>query len=367
MNKMKKAGIASLAVQIILFKFLASRPDWIENYYVPYVFRPLSFILRSFTSFFPFSVGLILVYLAVFLLIFFLVKNYRLVFLRKKHFWAYTSTLIAWLSPIYLYFMLTWGFLYHRQPVSELMGFSSPENINVKELRDLCEHLVNETNATRALLDSKTIENLSRTDVLNKAPQAFQNLEKELPFLKYQTPSIKAATGSKFIAYMGAGGIYTFWSGEANINKIHPTIAIPGVTLHEMAHQAGIASEDEANFIAYYTGKSHPDPLFRYSANYEVVFRSLNKLWWADSTAANSLFSQLDSVVLQDRQLDYESWAPYRNLVQQYVVSPFYSFFLKSNGVQEGIMSYDRVVDLIILERRRLLSFPENTSSSKLF
>jgi len=48
------------------------------------------------------------------------------------------------------------------------------------------------------------------------------------------------------MSYLGIGGVYFPFTGEANVNISMPHTSIPFTACHEMAHQIGFAREDEA-------------------------------------------------------------------------------------------------------------------------
>lgn len=339
---MRKFLRYSLPIQILFFHLLKKNTAWIEKYYIPYIFEPISAVLRSISSLFPFSFGLVLAYLAVAYLVYFLFT-----LKKRKNLLLGFLTLI---SPLYFYYQITWGLLYHREPISQKLGYDESTPASTEELRNLCIDLVKKTNETRARIENGQLSSLTYAQAFQQAPLYYNNLG--LPFLKYTKPSIKLAAGAPLLAYMGTSGIYTFWTGEANINSINIEADLPGVTLHEMAHQMGIASEDEANYCAWLAGKNANDPLFQYSAYYHVVWRALRRLNTVDSTTAKSLYAALDTAVIRDAQKDQKRWEKYRNPVQARLVAPIYNLFLKANGSEYGIMSYDRVIDLIIYDQR---------------
>lgn len=348
---LRTLGVVTLFLQLLLFRFLCTQTQWIETVFIPRIFYPFSKVFRLVTSWFPFSLGLVIIYFLTGLLLVLLVRSVRQIIRGKRSVKDFLFSILAWSSPVFLFYTVTWGLLYYRQPVSTLLHYDTAP-ATVEELRSLCENLVERTNHTRRQLTDSAIYDISPAYLIERAPKAY--LSTDLPFLKYNTPSIKMATGSGLLAYMGTSGIYTFWSGEAHVNRINTNADLPAVTLHEMAHQMGFASEDEANYIAWRAGKDYPDPLFQYSACYNVVWRSLRRLWNVDSTYAQTLYSRLDSAVYRDAEIENARWDPYRNPVQRYLISPFYNLFLKANGREYGIMSYDRVVDLIIYERRKV-------------
>lgn len=351
---LRTLGLITLPLQLLLFRFLCTQTQWIETVFIPHIFYPLSGAFRRFTSWFSFSVGLVFIYLLAGALFILLINAIRKMIRGEKSLKNVLLSLLAWSSPVFFFYTVTWGLLYYRQPLSHLLQYDTAP-VTVEELRALCEDLVERTNLTRSELSDSAIYNVNPASLPEKAPRAYTDLS--LPFLKYSIPSVKMATGSPLLACMGTSGIYTFWSGEANVNRINTNVDLPAVALHEIAHQLGFASEEEASYLAWLAGKDHPDRLFQYSASYNVVWRSLRRLNSVDSTYARNLYSRLDSAVYRDAETEYARWAPYRNPVQKYVISPFYNLFLKANGREYGIMSYDRVVDLIIYERRKTGKF----------
>src|SRR5690554_7630473 len=55
--------------------------------------------------------------------------------------------------------------------------------------------------------------------------------------------------------------------------SLHDALPIwPFTACHELAHQAGIGFEDEANYIGFVLARQSDDALFRYSAYYATVW-----------------------------------------------------------------------------------------------
>ncbi len=254
---------------------------------------------------------------------------------------------------MYLFFMLSWGLAYHKKPLERILNLNT-KNIQNQEVIALCNELIDSANVTRARVSESILKELTLEKVFELSPIGYENLKTRYSFLDYTTPSVKKATGSSLLAYMSTSGVYMFPSGEANVNTINVIYDAPYVTTHEMAHQLGFASEEEANYLAYLACKNNPNTVFQYSAYYGTVFRALNKVWEIDSTYSKSLFDKLSPAVKADREKEILVWKKFRNPIQQYVVSPFYDLFLKSNGQEQGSRSYDLVIDLMVAERRRL-------------
>ena len=151
------------------------------------------------------------------------------------------------------------------------------------------------------------------------------------------------------MSYFGTSGIYFPFTGEANINADQPGFLLPAVICHEMAHQIGFASEDEANFIAYLTCRLNPDPLFQYSGNLMALIYSLNTLKKMDFDAYLQLKETCSKEVTEDIEANNQYWSSFYNPLMT-MTSWFYDLFLKANDQPEGIDSYNLMVDLLIGE-----------------
>jgi hypothetical protein len=261
--------------------------------------------------------------------------------------------LLSFISPIYFFYMILWGLAYHRLPLEKLMRLDSSK-LAKNEVISLTNTLIDSANFYRKNISNTSIQNYTFDKVFDKAPLGFQRLSSQYSYLKYTVPSIKKASGSYLLAYMGTSGVYLFPTGEANVNTLNRIYDAPYTTSHEMAHQLGIASEDEANFVAYLACKNHPDTLFRYSAYYSTVFRFINRIGRYDSLAAKQLYNRLIPEVIGDRKNEIEVWKQFQNPFEKYIISNIYDLFLKSNGVEDGSNSYDRVIELMVSERRKL-------------
>ena len=348
----KIISIILIPVQWLIFKIVASNHQWIEYNYTRGFFRIFSGLLRKATSNFDFSLGLMLVYFFSGLLILGFLRFLILIRNKKRTFKRLFINILAYFSPLYLFFMLSWGLAYHKMPIEKLMNLNR-ENISNREVINLCEALVDSVNIARKRLHENDIEKTSIETVFDKAPEAYENLAIRYPFLTYKNPSIKKAAGSTLLSYMSTSGVYMFPTGEANVNDLGMIYDLPFVTTHEMAHQLGFASEDEANYLAYLACKNHPDPLFRYSAYYGTTFRALGKVWEIDSVYSKRLYNLLTPQVRGDYEKEKNHWKQFQNPIERYIVSPFYDLFLRSNGVEQGSRSYDLVIELLVAERRQ--------------
>ena len=71
--------------------------------------------------------------------------------------------------------------------------------------------------------------------------------------------------------YFGYTGYYNPFTGEAQVRTDIPQILTPAIACHEVAHQLGYASEDEANFIAYLLCSHSNNIYFKYAITLELI------------------------------------------------------------------------------------------------
>lgn len=76
---------------------------------------------------------------------------------------------------------------------------------------------------------------------------------------------IKQIAVSKLMTYTHIAGVYTYYTGEANLNTNFPSYTLPYTAAHELSHQRGTAREDEANFLAFLVCMESDDEYIKYS------------------------------------------------------------------------------------------------------
>lgn len=334
-----------MPLTLIVFGFLKFYPSITEKYYSQGFFRLWNTFFRIMLGWLNFSLGLTLAFVFAPILVVIILKNFK-----KNKTWFINAFFYLYL--IYFFYMLTWGLAYHKQPIDTLLDLNK-DNIELHEISALAKELIDSTNYYKARLENLQNNSIEDKEIIEQATDSYQTLAKRNLIFSYNNKSIKKATGSNLLAYMGTSGIFFFPTGEANYNSNNLTFDLPYVITHEIAHQLGFASEDEANYVAYLACIKSKHPLFKYSAYYNVTYKAINTIWQADSVLAKSLVLKLSPSVRQDRALDKANWSRFENPLDTYIVGPFYDMFLKSNGQKDGSASYNKVVELLVAERRK--------------
>lgn len=124
---------------------------------------------------------------------------------------------------------------------------------------------------------------------------------------------------------------------------------IPATMTHELAHQAGFMSEDEANFIAYLACVKSNDTQIRYSGYFFAFTQSIVRLKKIDSKKANDLESRLSDSVKTDLNL-YRNYLKSQAGLIQTISLKMNNRYLKANNQSNGVKDYNQVVSLLLLD-----------------
>ncbi|MEG0844502.1 MAG: DUF3810 domain-containing protein [Romboutsia sp.] len=349
----------------IFINFLASKyPAFVESYYSQKINKFIIQILNSITGIIPFSLYEVSMYLIVISIIFFIVYLTYTVFNNRCNFKRFlfksTLSLLSFLSIAYFLFIILWGINYNRLPLEDTLiaKYNSENSTNISksphttdDLSNLYRYLINETNNIRRdVLENDKKIMVSNTDyknIISRAQIGYDNISNIIPSISGNYSLPKYVRSSNLMSYTGITGIYFPWTGEANVNISIPDIYIPSTTTHEMAHQRGFASEDEANFLAYLSCIYHPDVDFKYSGLVLALNHTESALRKYDYDTYKELGKNISPDVLRDLENNRQYWSRYEGKVDT-ISNNFNSVYLKSNGIKEGTKNYSKMINLLI-------------------
>lgn len=258
--------------------------------------------------------------------------------------------LLSVLALIYSMFVLAFAAGYQAAPLDEKMGFPT-EEVSAEELAQTALLLLSEMDQTLEDItfrqNDASVMMYSVDELSRKLMDAYGRVCEKFPFIQKLTSRVKPITLSEPMTYTHISGVYTMFTGEANINVNYPDYVIPYTAAHELAHQRGIARENEANFVAFLVCMESEDPYIRYSGAlnmYEYVASALY-------SASPQLYSQVLATV--DLRARYEMisysrfFDRYRENVAADVSEAVNNTYLTIQGT-EGTRSYGMVVDLAV-------------------
>ena len=117
----------------------------------------------------------------------------------------------------------------------------------------------------------------------------------------------------------------------------------PAVLAHEWAHLSGYAPESDASFVGYLAAW-RAGPAAEYSAWLDLVSESTNQL---QPVTQRLVLEKLEAGPRQDQEAIRQRLKALVRPVERAAWST-YDQMLKSQGVEEGVRSYSRVVQLLI-------------------
>ncbi len=254
----------------------------------------------------------------------------------------------------YAVFVAVWGLNYRREPLARTLHLST-EKPTADEVAALAEWIVDEMNERRLAVaqdaDGAFVLLAGVADALARAEVLMAAAGETWPMLRGRYSPPKPILGSALISYVGVGGIYIPFTGEPHVNVAVPASSIPFNVCHELAHQRGVAREDEANFIAFLVGLERGDADFAYSAALAGASYVMQAWQAVDPAAASEVWERRSSAVERDLAVK-RAWRAAHEGVAQVAGERVNHAYLRSNGVKDGQQSYGRVVDLMVAWRR---------------
>ena len=188
---------------------------------------------------------------------------------------------------------------------------------------------------------------VDRDGIFAASTRVYTNISREFPFLARTDRVPKKMVFSRLFSAMNFTGFYSPYTGESSLNVDSPACLLPANIAHELAHQRGIASEQECNFLAIAASLACGDPVYRYSGALMGYIHLGNALYRADRERWEKLRSELPKEVLADLRYHSAYWSQFEGLTAT-VSKSIYDTALRSYGQSDGIQSYGTVVDLLI-------------------
>lgn len=355
---LKLFGISLLFITFIINFVFSKMPRIVENYYSNGINKAIRQLLSKITGVFPFSLAEVLVIgicgFVIFYIIGFIVK-------LKRNNNKRTLTLnfiinsLCFISVIYFLFIFLWGLNYNRLSFGEIASLKT-KNTSSKELASLCESLIYRANTLRQNLkeDSKGVMYIpgGYKDVFKREYKGYEAAGLKYNELSGSYGNPKPILLSKLMCYTGITGVYFPFTGEANVNININDFMLPCTAAHEMAHERGFAREDEANYVAYVACTLSPYTDFQYSGVMLGLIYSMDALRSVDINQYKLLVKEYSPAVFRDLKNENQFWSKYDGIIEN-VSNTINNGYLKSNGQQDGVQSYGRMVDLLIAEHSK--------------
>ena len=337
------------ALSLILYVIAINNVGF-ANFFNRYVSSVLRGILATITNIFPLSVAEMILILSPVILFFVL----RFAIRKYSDSWRDVGVLcLAVLSIaalLFSVFILVFGIAYYTSDLEERLDLDK-KDVSATELASTAEWLITEVNSIIDDIEfkdkSSSIIPYTLRDMNDKLLSAYDSISNQYSFITKLYSTIKPVMLSEPMTYTHITGVYTFFTGEANLNTNGPDYSLVHTAAHELAHQRGIAREDEANFIAFLVCTESDDPYIRYSGYLNLCEYVLNALYSANVELWETTYKKLDNRAIYEMIAYNEHYEKYRDNVVGDISGAINDAYLQANGTQ-GSVSYGLVVDLMV-------------------
>lgn len=346
--------LAALPIALITLYYIYNNRqdimDWV-NLYIAAPYRNAMSIASSFGPFQYFSLAEILITIIVLWVLYYFIKTIIILITQPQRFRQLGHRLYVMIVVglyIFAAYSWTWGTGYHSTDLAEKTGLYS-NGITTEQLTNVTKLFAERANelsdAVKRDADRHMTVDTDYDFALSKG--VYANVVHEFPALSGTAYPPKAMIYSKLMSIIGFTGVYIALTGETNINIDAPAALIPATIAHEMAHQRGVNSEDEANFAGIAACITSNISVYEYSGYLSGLIYLSDALNEADPVACSQILSTLNGDVIRDWTDNSNYWSRFESPAAE-AVSAIYDGYLKSNGEALGVSSYGACVDMLV-------------------
>ncbi|MGH1338465.1 MAG: DUF3810 domain-containing protein [Aureispira sp.] len=349
-----------LGLAAIVLRFIFSwQPTWCEAFYSRGLYPYLHEVLHFLFSWLPFpAVYLFFVGVGIWLIT--VAKRYGQHRKRKKAGvsleGSYWKGFFAFLMSLVFWFLFLWGYNYARVPMHEQLGLEIPEAMDYQAIWKEAQYIKTTCIATRAAIVTADTQVLEKDHYPTNLEETMRrSLKKVLARNGYDT---SWQVRGRFL-YPGtllrsnSSGVYFPFVGEGNIDGGIHYISQPFTMAHELAHGYGFGDEAVCNFWGFMACIESEHPAIRYSGYlmyWRYVYGALMEFMTEEdyelerATISRGMHNDMEAIYA-----NMDNFPPFIPFLQPAV----YDVFLKVQGVEEGIESYDRMVLLVSSWRKQ--------------
>ncbi len=255
--------------------------------------------------------------------------------------------------PVFLYGTFVFGFLtaYHGTAIAEKVGLEQTD-VSTADFKETMSWLIDEANALCGEINyrfgSFSVMPFTLDELNEQLMGDYSRFCEKYPSFQNYRSRVKPVALSKALTYTHIAGVYTFFTGESNLNMNFPDYTLPFTAAHELAHQRGVAREDEANFAAFLVCINSDNPYIRYCGYVNMIEYLAGPLYEADASGYSELIGGLDSRLAYELRSYQDFFEPYQDNIAADISGTINDTYLKVQGQSEGAKSYGLVADLAV-------------------
>lgn len=337
-------GIAVACIPLYaLFIIFPSFSDFF-NRYISSAFRALTATL---TGWIPFSLAEFLIILIPVILVLIVGIGIKRYSSSWRNVGVFCLIMLSIGSYVFSSFVIGFVPAYRGSSLDQKLGLDK-QPVSAEELYDtaliLAQNVDENIKSVSFEPSGASVMPYSYEEMEDKLLAAYDKACEKYDFLQKLHSNVKRVMLSEPMTYTHISGVYTFFTGEANININFPQYTIPYTAAHELAHQRGIAREDEANFVAFLVCMESDDAYIRYSGYmnlYEYVLSAL-------ASASDKYYAEAYFAISYEARKEMAAYSVFFKKYQDNIVGEVSGAVNETFIEINGSLSYGMVVDLAV-------------------
>ncbi len=360
------------AAAIFLRYILVSFPGLVETIYSRGIFLGIRYVLDYSINLLPFPVlYLVLIFLLIFagFLLFRQVKENRAAKKDGKSqerlpfilgLARYLLTAGAALGAAVFAFYFLWGFNYLRLPVEVQLNIKPVplDTVAIEKEAEIAFQVVADARQSIPGASNNALDfNFIPANMEDAIRDSLEKVLKTMGFPRAGRVRARRFRPSGLLMGFAVSGIYVPFTGEAYVPYGLTASELPFTMAHEMSHGYGFTDEGTANFLAYLACLSSPEPFIRYSGCLMYLEYIAPELARANREKYEKMRQELPPGIGADMRAAADNWKRYYSWLWD-VSETVNDAYLKSQGIREGVKSYNRMV-LLVTAWRKASSLPK--------
>ena len=348
-NKSKWIWIALGILSILVRVLLGFSPELTEQVYSRGIFICVRYFLDYTLGWLPFPFVQVLL---VGLFIFSIYKVRNLVRTHNSFLGSFKRAslgVVSFCFGVIFFFLVLWGYNYGRLPIENSMKLT-PNPLTLKELKSELKINTQEVSEARQIIpnisDSAIYKTFLPTNLEEEVREVVVKLLKQLDYPTGGTVRGRLLKPKGILLRFSTAGVYFPWTGESNVDAgLHP-VQIPFTMAHEFAHGYGFTDEGTCNFLAYLACIQSDNPFFQYSGHLSYWRYLASSYRRNDREGYSDYFKTLPKGMVEDLYSIDANSDKYPDILPRWR-DAVYDTYLKTQGIPEGVINYNRIVMLV--------------------
>ena len=295
------------------------------DFYADYIYIYINAFFGMLTSWCPFALGEIIMYLGAAAVVVQIVTWVLLAFLHERkgyvHFMRIYSKALLMTACVFLLLYTTNWFIPFKASVLQVSE-NERTSFTLEEVAFVRNMAVNELNRIVEEVERDEAGNLVFNYTEEDIKSAMKAMQGQYKRLAGFYPNSKENLCSPFLEWMGIGGYNYVYTMEPSYNKFVTSLYKPVLLAHELAHNKGYYKENEGEFLSCIALINSDNLLLQYSGYSEILAYIQDD--FADALY-DSLFDSDKPFTKEDMEILKAAYDQYPQLSKQFYIDYEYA------------------------------------------